>query len=63
MDGADIYQISKNCRTSVGVIEKHYAAYNCNVIDATASNVRKDRPLTGGKLAKRRKPAGLQSQG
>ena len=27
MEGADIYQIAKNCRTSVEIIEKHYAAH------------------------------------
>ena len=27
MEGADIYQIAKNCRTSVEMIEKHYAAH------------------------------------
>jgi len=26
MEGADIYQIAKNCRTSVEMIEKYYAA-------------------------------------
>ena len=26
MEGADIYQIAKNCRTSVEMIEKFYAA-------------------------------------
>jgi hypothetical protein len=25
MEGADIYQIAKNCRTSVEMIEKYYA--------------------------------------
>ena len=25
LEGADIYQIAKNCRTSVEMIEKHYA--------------------------------------
>ncbi len=31
LEGADIYQIAKNCRTSVEMIEKHYAAHlkNC----------------------------------
>jgi hypothetical protein len=27
MGGADIYQIAKNCRTSVEMIEKYYAAH------------------------------------
>jgi hypothetical protein len=27
MEGAEIYQIAKNCRTSVEMIEKYYAAH------------------------------------
>lgn len=41
MEGADIYQLAKNCRTSVEMIEKHYAAHLKNVVDASAINVRK----------------------
>jgi len=41
LEGADIYQIAKNCRTSVEMIEKHYAAHLANQIDAAAVNVRK----------------------
>jgi integrase len=44
MEGADIYQIAKNCRTSVEMIEKYYAAHLKNRIDASAINVRKIRP-------------------
>ncbi len=40
MEGADIYQVAKNCRTSVEIIEKHYAAHIKNVINAAAVNVR-----------------------
>lgn len=43
LEGADIYQIAKNCRTSVEMIEKHYAVHLKNVIDAAAINVRKSR--------------------
>jgi hypothetical protein len=43
MEGADIYQIAKNCRTSVEMIEQHYAAHIKNMLDATAINVRKPR--------------------
>jgi len=43
MEGADIYQIAKNCRTSVEMIEKFYAAHIKNMIDASAVNVRRDR--------------------
>ena len=43
MEGADIYQIAKNCRTSVEMIEKHYAVHLKNTLDAAAINVRKSR--------------------
>lgn len=41
MEGADIYQVAKNCRTSVEMIEKYYAAHIKNTLDASAINVRK----------------------
>ena len=44
MEGADIYQIAKNCRTSVEMIEKHYAAHIKTTLDAVAINVRRPRP-------------------
>lgn len=44
MEGADIYQIAKNCRTSVEMIEKHYAAHLKNTLDAAAINVRRTKP-------------------
>jgi integrase len=44
-EGADIYQVAKNCRTSVEMIEKFYAAHIKNNISAAAVNVRK-KPLT-----------------
>jgi integrase len=42
-EGADIYQIAKNCRTSVEMIEKHYAAHIKTLLDATLINVRKPK--------------------
>lgn len=39
MEGADIYQIAKNCRTSVEMIEQYYASHLKNVLDAAAINV------------------------
>jgi hypothetical protein len=36
MEGADIYQIAKNCRTSVEMIEKFYAAHIKTMLDASA---------------------------
>ncbi len=44
MEGADIYQIAKNCRTSVEMIEKYYASHIKNNLDASAINVRKPKP-------------------
>lgn len=44
MERADIYQIAKNCRTSVEMIQKHYAAHIKNTLDAGAINVRRPRP-------------------
>jgi len=43
MEGADIYQIAKNCRTSVEMIEKFYAAHIKNTLDAASINVRRPR--------------------
>jgi len=44
MEGADIYQVAKNCRTSVEMIEKYYASHIKNMIDASAINVRRSQP-------------------
>lgn len=49
MAGADIYAVAKNCRTSVEMIEKHYAAHIKDVIDAGAVNVRKRKPRSAKK--------------
>ena len=43
MEGADIYQIAKNCRTSVEMIEKYYASHIKNMLDASVINVRRNR--------------------
>ena len=43
MEGADIYQIAKNCRTSVEMIERFYAAHIKSTLDAAAINTRKSR--------------------
>jgi integrase len=52
MEGADIYQVAKNCRTSVEMIQKNYAAHIKTMIDASALNVRKPKPR---RKAKKRK--------
>jgi hypothetical protein len=49
MEGADIYQIAKNCRTSVEMIEKFYASHIKNTLDAAAINVRKVRGKQNGR--------------
>jgi integrase len=50
LEGADIYQVAKNCRTSVEMIEKHYAAHLKDMIDTSLVNVRKkvQRPKDKG---------------
>jgi len=45
MEGADIYQVAKNCRTSVEMIETFYASHIKNTLDAAAINVRKPKPV------------------
>jgi integrase len=55
MEGADIYQIAKNCRTSVEMIEKYYASHIKTSLDAAAINIRRPRkdkkPAKGNKQA------------
>jgi hypothetical protein len=38
-----IYQIAKNCRTSVEMIEKYYAIHLKTTLNAAAINVRKPK--------------------
>lgn len=54
LEGADIYQVAKNCRTSVEMIEKYYGRHLTNTIDASAVNVRKAKPAS---VAARKKAA------
>ncbi len=42
MEGADIYQIAKNCRTSVEMIKKYYASHIKTNLDTVAINVRRN---------------------
>jgi hypothetical protein len=44
LEGADIYQVVKNCRTSVEMIEKYYVRHWKSNIDVSAVNVHKVRP-------------------
>ena len=41
LEGADIYQVAKNCRTSVEMIEKFYASHIKTRLDAAALNGRR----------------------
>jgi hypothetical protein len=38
-EGANLYQIAKDCRTSVGMIEKYYAVHIKTSLDAATINV------------------------
>ncbi len=40
IEGADVYQVAKNCRTSVEMIEKYYASHIVNRIDASQINMK-----------------------
>lgn len=51
MEGADIYQIAKNCRTSVEMIEKFYAAHIKSTLDAASINVRRTKPSAARRQA------------
>jgi integrase len=44
IEGADIYALAKNCRTSVEMIQKFYAAHIKDLLDASAINVRRPKP-------------------
>ena len=48
-DGADIYQIAKNCRTSAEMIEKRYAAHIKTSLDAAAINIMRPKKNKKGK--------------
>jgi hypothetical protein len=43
MEGADIYQIARNCRISVKTIEDFYASHIKNMVDAAVVNVRREK--------------------
>ncbi len=48
IEGAEIYPLSKNCRTSVEMLQNNYALHIANMLDAAAINTKRPR---------RRKPA------
>jgi len=51
MEGADIYQIAKNCRTSVEMSEKYYASHIKTNLDAAAINIMRPKPKKKNKPA------------
>jgi len=53
MEGADIYQIARNCRISVEMIEKYYAAHIKTNLDAAAINITRPKPKKIGKGQRR----------
>jgi integrase len=55
MEGADVYQIAKNCRTSVKMIEDFYASHIKNMVDASVINVRRAKPAKKRVKATQRK--------
>jgi integrase len=51
-EGADIYQIAKNCRTSVEMIEKYYASHIATSLDAAAINTRRVKKFPAKQVKK-----------
>jgi hypothetical protein len=63
MEAADIYQIAKNCRTSVEMIEKYYAAHIKTQLDAAVINIMRPKPKKKQKTAEKSKSAGTGDPG
>lgn len=53
MEGTDIYQIAKNCRTSVEMIEKFYASHIKNQLSAAAINIKRPQGTKQNRLKKK----------
>jgi len=56
MEGADIYQIAKNCRISVEMIEKYYAAHLKTSLDSAAINVMRPKKNKKGQESQESHP-------
>jgi hypothetical protein len=54
LEGADIYQIAKNCRTSVEMIEKFYASHIKTNLDAAAINIMRKKKFSRAKREEKR---------
>ncbi len=63
MEGADIYQIAKNGRTSVEMSEKYYAAHIKTKLDAAAINIMRPKPKKTQKPANRSSSTGTPDPG
>ena len=50
-----MYQIAKNCRTSVKMIEDFYASHIKNMVDASVINVRPSRSAADQRQRRRRR--------
>ncbi len=59
MEGASIHMIANNCRTSVQMIEEHYASHIKDRLDAAAINVM--RPKRQRDAGKQQKPANSEN--
>ena len=53
-EGADIYQVAKNCRTSVEIIQKYYASHISGSLDTALINVRKPKKASKHKSPSRK---------
>ncbi len=62
MEGADIYQLAKNCRTSVAMIEKYYASHIKTSIDTAALNIMKSRQKKAARTQQAQKTSPSQPQ-
>lgn len=57
MEGADVYQIAKNCRTSVKMIEDFYASHIKNMVNAADVNIRRSRAKPAARRQRGAPPA------
>lgn len=57
MEGANIHMVANNCRTSVQMIEEHYAAHIKDRLDASILNVERPRAVRRGRKPADRKEA------
>lgn len=63
MEGANIHQVANNCRTSVQMIEEHYAAHIRDRIDAAAINVQRPRAARNAAKNSERQRKTLTAEG